>query len=335
MRKEELFNKIKEALAKEFPMATISREIIAQNNARYDGIKVSFGNNFLNHAFNLDKLSEVIKTKQDLKEYTDLIAEEVREEAGIKTVDIDILKNYDSLKTHLCVDVIGIKGNEELLKAVPYERFNSDMAIIPKAVLSNKNLEELDVLPMITVTNDMIKKMNISKEIVLSDAKENADKINPPEIMHVSDYLFGDEHEESAETETHDNSSEPVRFITTQTGICQASMLVNSDALEKVAEQLKGSFYAVPSSIGVIAVPDNKGKNLALRFVAVINETEYMLSDIKVVGELQHYDHHSKKLEPNREFEAKVAKEMEEQKQEKDSVDKPKIDKDKDIETSR
>lgn len=329
----DLYSKLQDRILKDYPSAQIYLVDVVKENESYKGIKVSFDRSYLDPVFNLDKLSKNIKSDKDLERFSYFISKEIKYAVAYSPIDFNVLNNYDKLKSLLCVDIIPIIENKELLKTVPYKPFSDDMAIIVKAVLK-ESPEKANKLPMVTITNEMLDIFNVEKNTLLEDALNNSEKINPPEILSISDFLYVDEYIESPETHLHENAKIPVEIITTQTGICKASPLLNEEILADLANRYDGNYYLIPSTAGCWAIPDNfmNSKELAKNIEDVLKEGIFS-DNVKQIGELYHYTQDSKLLEPNRLFEERNSKLIGEQKKDiKTIIERPKTERDKELE---
>lgn len=329
----DLYTKLKDKILKDYPSANISLVSITKNNKEYKGLKVSFDRSYIDPVFNLDELVVNTYSEKDVEKFANHISNEIKLATAYSPIDANILDSYEKIRNYLCVDVIQQRENKDFLDTVPCKYFGSDMAIIVKAVLT-ESPETSDRLPMITITNEMLDIFNVNKDVLIRDAMENSGKLNPPEILMPSDFLYGEGYIESPETHLQDNAKIPLRILTTQTGICKASVLLNQDIMSDLANRYDGSFYLVPSTIGCLAVPDNyiNSKEFIQNLEKILTEKGQMVN-AQAIGEIYHYSHETKTLETEHSYEEQKNRIVNEPKKDiKISTEKPKTEKDKELE---
>jgi hypothetical protein len=333
MTEKTFYDELCKNISKAYPSAQISVVDIVKHDETYKGVKVSFDRGLISPVFNIDKLNSSVKKFEDVSQIISIILEEIKRNVIFNEIDLNIFDDYEKLKPHLCVDVVDFKNNERFLSTVPYQLFNKDMAIIVKAVLSNE-LDNIERCPMTTITNDMLRHINVSREEICKDAIKNSSDINPPEILKASDFLFKEDYVESPETPLHDNTKIPVKIITTKTGICQSSVLLNLNIMEDLTHKYNSSFYLVPTTIGVWTIPDNylNSKQFTISLAKMLNEDK-LLEDTKLIGEIHYYNKDTKTLEPNSVLEKRNQDIIEREKKDaKKTSEKPKAEKNKELE---
>lgn len=329
MDQMELYKRLQVEILKDYPSANISMVDIEKINGSYKGIQVSFDRDKLSPVFNLDKMTEEIKTEENFNRVSKAISEEIKDAVVFSQVNLSILDDYELLKSHLCVDVIPAKENEYYLSTVPNQPFNRDMAVVVKAVLSDSS--DKDRFPIVAIDNKILKQLGVTNEEICKDAIENSPNINPAEIMYVQDFLYGDDYEEAPWTDSQDNSAIPIRILLTETGIYPSSSLLNSAVLQDLADRLDDNFYLIPTNNGALTIPVRYGKAKEVaKMIQEVLDKDGLVKGMKSIGELQRYDKESHTLEPNAVYEDRMNKVKEEvEKQEKD-IEKPKVEKDKD-----
>lgn len=295
IQRGKLYDNLRDAIKNKYPSANISIVDVPSTNGGYKGLSVSFERGILNPVFNLDKIEKGIQSQSDFNRIVAAICEEIKDNVVYSIIDLDILKDPVKLKDHVCLDIVPMRGNEEFLKSVPYQPFQRDMAIIAKAVITNSFEESR--YPIVIINNKLMEAIDIDKDLLFKEALRNSTQINQPEIMSISDYLFGEEYVEKPNLQTH-NENVPVLIMVTKTGICPSSCMLDHNMLQQAAERLKGNFYLIPTNRGAMAIPEwaPEIREMVKSLEGVLKEGDKM-NGMTQIGELQYYDSASKTLE--------------------------------------
>ena len=286
MKRKELYIKLKEKIGPLFPTVAISTINIKNQKGEYLGIKFESKEEEISLVYNLDALAKMIKTKSDFEGVLKDIIQELKSNSILKKADLSILKDFQKLKSHLCLDVIPIQGNEEYLKDIPYKVLDDQLVTIMKAYLSNP-YKDIGFIPIVTIDKNIMDELNVPFNQLYENALRNSPFINPPQVMEVSDFLFGDNYVENESLKYHDNAKYPVKILTTITGICGTSAMLSSFGKEQMAKNLKGNYYLIPCSKFCVTFPTSFP--MAKEFIKLINEALKETSN-PPIGEIQHYD---------------------------------------------
>ncbi len=170
-------------------------------------------------------------------------------------------QDYETFRSRLIVELTGIKGNEELLKHIPYIRA-ADLAIICKLMLDSNP----EVYVTAKVTNELISELEIDAERLFSEALNNAQRINPVRIMNISDILG------------FNSQIEPeLTVVTTDQQVKGAAALFYPGVMQQIADMKGGDYYVLPSSVHELLVLADDGRvtEAELReIVAEVNRNE-------------------------------------------------------------
>lgn len=193
--------------------------------------------------------------------------------------DTDFFINYENVKKKLVLRLIHKEKNQGLLSRIPYMEFQ-DLAIVCHCVLMTEEIG----MGTILIYKEHLKMWQIEEETLFKDAFENSPRIEPFEILKMSemvrnileksikerieeicgDYFYD---KDLLLNSTLDNiTSEleekqiPMYVITNEKRYYGAACMVYPNMLEKIAEKLQDDFYIIPSSIHeIIVVAKNQG----------------------------------------------------------------------------
>ena len=105
----------------------------------------------------------------------------LRRDAGF---DLSFLQNYEMIKPKLMRQVVGVEGNEEMLKGMPHE-IHGDLATVCWIELEHID----DSTASIAVKNEMLERLGVSKEQLFKDALEMGQKTHPPVMKTMVEIL--------------------------------------------------------------------------------------------------------------------------------------------------
>ena len=167
--------------------------------------------------------------------------------------DIAEFMVYDMLREKLTVQVVPVKGNEEMLRTVPYIQ-KEDLAMVYRFMHCTGRKDVYSAL----VTNELMDSYHISAEELHEQAMANAVEKFPATIRSMRDIIS-----EIAETspdlvgEKREEKKLEMHVATCNHGVNGASCIFYPGFLKQAAEQLGGDFFILPCSIHeVILVAD-------------------------------------------------------------------------------
>ncbi len=213
-------------------------------------------------------------------------------------IDVEMLKDYNQLKSMLSIQVVPTECNMEMLQNIPHKEIE-DLSMVYRFVTSNENAEMQSIL----VTNRMLESYGISAEQLHQDALEMAPIYKPVEIRTMGEVLremMGDDF--PMEMVEADNM---MYIASTPNKTMGAGVIAYPDFMEKAAETVKGDFYLLPSSLHeVLLVPDRGETDSATleQMVRDVNETQVSPED-RLSDNVYHYDSQAKIFEIAKKFE--------------------------------
>ena len=222
-------------------------------------------------------------------------------EAKEKEIPLDIneISDYSEMKEKICYRLINMKANEEMLKNVPYEQINNELALV--------YFLDLGIDATITVTNALADVWGVSSKELYGVAKDNTPLLYPPNLKSMTDTmidLMGNDIEmmkiQFGKTDLDDDGfrdflkqevigEEVPLYVLRGRETYGATALIYDDMIAILHERF-GDAYVIPSSIHeVLIVPVDLAKerniysNEIKTLVEQVNETtvspEERLSD--------------------------------------------------------
>lgn len=153
--------------------------------------------------------------------------------------------DMDLLEEKLTVQIVPVKGNEEMLRTIPHMQ-KEDLAIVYRFMHCTRQKEIFSAL----FTNDLLDSYHISAEELHEKAMANAVEKFPATIRSMRDIVS-----EISKTkpelvgEKREERHLKMYVATCNKGFNGASCIFYPGFLKQAAEQLGGDFYILPSSI--------------------------------------------------------------------------------------
>lgn len=191
--------------------------------------------------------------------------EEVRVE---HTWEMSMLQNFSKTRQKIVYKLIGEEENKELLKTIPHVRY-LDLAIVFYILL---DISESGTA-VILITNDIMKRWNIEKEMLYSIAHQNTKKLLPAEFQTMRSVMAELLGKESVAEEGEDS----MYILTNDLRSFGAACILYDEVLEHIGKQLGENYYVLPSSVHeVIIVPESKSPNRVEleEMIEEINDTQ-------------------------------------------------------------
>lgn len=182
--------------------------------------------------------------------------------------NMDFFMDYEQVKRKLVIRLIHLEKNRELLKQVPYIKFE-DLAIVCHCLLIT---EEIGV-GAILIHKEHLNTWNVNEEELFRDAMKNSPQLEPYHILKMSDMIksilydtvYGKIEEIYGEyacdrelllDSTLENMAKeieekhiPMYVLTNEKRFYGAACLAYPNMLQTIAEKLQDDFYILPSSI--------------------------------------------------------------------------------------
>lgn len=216
-----------------------------------------------------------------------------------KNVDLDFFRSFEKVRDRVCYRLIGRKGNEELLRDVPYIEF-LDLAICFYYAYQGEQLGEGSIL----IHNSHMEMWGSSTAELMRLAQENTPRLFPWICGSLRDIISGMQEpvgcgrEEDVSLEDSFWDEIPMKVLTNEKRTQGAVCMLYPEVLARLAEKEKRSFYIFPSSVHEVILMADRGKGEAESFKQMIVE----INDAQVAPEevlsdsLYYYDFAEKKV---------------------------------------
>lgn len=243
---------------------------------------------------------------------TSIVSRYHRESSQMPQVDATSLRDYESVKDKLYIEVISQERNEELLEEAAYTPF-SDLAIIYRILCVKDEMGRASTL----ITDEHLKTFGVTLEQLHEDAVSNSADILPVEFHDFYDAvqeattkreLDEDEMEILLEAIKLGRKESPMFIATVSQGICGASVIAYPRFFEMATELCGGSFYVLPSSRHEVLLRPDKGNIDIACLEETIQEsnTHTVLPEDFLSDNLYHYDCYDKQFEIVEDYLARV-----------------------------
>lgn len=284
--KDKVVASIKDYLSKEYENAEVSiTEATKNNDSIYDVLMVKReGDNIVPRLplepcykrymdQGIDDISASLSSIAKSYEY--LLKAKTAADKGFDTdlISPQEIFNFESAKDKITCRLINAKMNEKYLADKPHT-FVEDLAVIYSIHLKSD--------ASIPITNDLMEShWGITVKDLHDIALSNMERVNPPKIMNIEEILSS----LSGFPPLLPPPSVPIPMyiLTNETKIYGASVILNSDMLEKAAETLgTDDFYILPSSVHeVIVIPADMGEDEEfMDMVWEINRSEVLPEEV-------------------------------------------------------
>lgn len=231
-----------------------------------------------------------------------------REEVPEKNIDMDFFRYFDRVKDRICYRLVRREGNEELLEECPHVEF-LDLAICFFYAYDGIRIGEGSIL----IKNAHALRWGVKTGDLMRCAETNTARLFRWESFSMEELLREreglepdretDQRADPGKSDQWDESgkaagSMSMRVLTNEKRIHGAVSMIYRGVLERQAEELKKSFYILPSSVHEVILLADMGRETAdclKRMIREVNAAhvapEEVLSD-----NLYYYDFKKKKV---------------------------------------
>lgn len=207
-------------------------------------------------------------------------------------VDLEFFRSFEKVRDRICYRLIGRKGNEELLRDVPYIEF-LDLAICFYYAYQGEQLGEGSIM----IHDSHVKMWGTCIAELLGLAQKNTPRVFPWMCCSLKEILNGGPEGELGE-ERKGNQEDgfgdeiPMKVLTNRKRTHGAACMLYPGVLEELAVKEGRSFYILPSSVHeVILLADTgEGEAESLRQMIIeINDTQVAPEEV-LSDSLYYYD---------------------------------------------
>ena len=228
-----------------------------KENAAYiagEGGKITINHVIKNNGreMDLDSFYEMYIQGENIKKIIRQIETIYRENRDNITFDVNILKNFDTIKDKIVYKIVNYKSNEKLLEQVPHKRI-LDLAVVFYCLLDNCGGKSATAL----IYNNNLKNWNVTIDDVYKAALKNTPDLLHSRISSMS-ALFDKcgVSVDGKEVDLKDYVPSDMYVLTNETKINGAACILYDNVLYDFAQKLGKDLYILPSSIHeVILLP--------------------------------------------------------------------------------
>ena len=159
---------------------------------------------------------------------------------SIPRIDLELTDNYEKAKSRIITQLVAVRGNEEMLKTIPYRKIE-DLAVVYRLFLNGESGIETCL-----INSSMLEDYGVTPEKLHQDAMENVSAVGQVTIKDLRELLrelTGDE------ADLPEPQGSRLFCLGTELKYFGASAILYPGVLARCAEKLGGSFYLLPSSV--------------------------------------------------------------------------------------
>lgn len=251
--------------------------VIKNNGREMDGLVIMEKDRDIAPTIYLDSFYEMYIQGENIEKIIRQIEIIYRENRDNITFDVNILKNFDTIKDKIVYKIVNHKSNEKLLEQVPHKRI-LDLAVVFYCLLDNCGGKSATAL----IYNNNLKKWNVTVDDVYKAALKNTPDLLHSRISSMS-ALFDKcgVSVDGKEVDLKDYVPSDMYVLTNETKINGAACILYDNVLYDFAQKLGKDLYILPSSIHeVILLPKLPifEKNELINMVREVN-TEGVAAD--------------------------------------------------------
>ncbi len=269
---EQFITAIQDAVAELLPETCIQTQKIIKNNAVHlMGLSFREEGESVAPVIYLEEYYELFQNGMSLQSLARQIVRSYKEQEVPRFWGKDLLTDFESIKDRIVFKLINTKRNRELLKKIPSLPVY-DLSLVFVVLLPEKGDHRCSAL----IRNSCLEIWKIPFTVLYEYAKKNTPRLCPPRFYSMEDILGNCSQGQSAE-------DLPIYVLTNQEGANGAAVILYEGILKKVYEELKESFYLIPSSIHeFLVLPESfaEGEDYLRHMVFSINRTELQKEEV-------------------------------------------------------
>ncbi len=272
------------------------QEITKNNHVVLEGLVILEEERNVSPTIYLDPFLDAYEAGIPLGAIVEKILQIYREDVPKNSIDMEFFREFSRVKDRICYRLINREKNEELLKKIPHIEF-LDLAICFYYAYKSPELGD----GVILIHNTHMEMWKTSTVQMLSLAQENTPRIFPWECSTMGEVIEemlegweqgSCEEEERAEFQKACGRETPMKILSNKIHIHGAAGILYPGLLKRLAQELGGNFYILPSSIHeVILLPDSGGEDTEglQKMIVDINRTQVEPEEV-LSDHLYYYD---------------------------------------------
>lgn len=186
---------------------------------------------------------------------------------AIPAVQEDFEYSLEAMKPYILFRLVNLKRNTKLLDKIPHIEF-LDLAITFYCLVRNED----NCIGTIRISNDHLKKWNITLENLYQLAFDNTKRLFPPVLKTMEEAGLPSQ-----------NETFPMYVLTNEMGIDGASCILYKDIIRKFALKVESDIYILPSSIHeilLIPVKEAPAKEYLRSMIKEINSSSLPVDEV-------------------------------------------------------
>lgn len=255
-------------------------EVRKNNNVLLHGMTILRRGQSVSPTIYLDSFYEMLCDGMELEYIVKRVLEVYVRGLPKSHVDMEFFKDFAKVKDRIVYRLVNLEKNRELLEGIPHVEF-LDLAICFYYSYEHPELGD----GMILIHNTHMEMWQTNHRELMRLAETNTPKLLPGQLSSMDNALEG-VLETGALEDLRELQKETNKYLYVLSNAkrCQgAAVILYPGMLAKAAQQLRGSFYILPSSIHeVILLPDDghsSGSELH-EMIAEINQTQLRAEDV-------------------------------------------------------
>lgn len=288
MEINEFAQKVRRAVEKELGenYRTELKEVQKNNGVLLHGLLILPAESNVAPTIYLETFYAAYEDGVTFREVLDRILEIFREETPRENIDMNFFKTFEKVRDRICYRLIGRRGNEELLRRIPYVEF-LDLAVCFYYAYSDRMLGEGTIL----IHNSHMECWNVRIKELMNLAQENTPRIFPGRItpmQEVLEEMMGIHEEFSA----GQDRNIPLTVLTNARRLHGAACILYPGMLERIGKRMKNSFYIIPSSIHEVLILEKTGLEMPEEMKKMIHEVngQHVAAEEVLSNNLYYYD---------------------------------------------
>ena len=286
---EQFADEVKSAMRSRYPENSVELKRVTKNNGViYTGITVSGEDEKVYPTMYLEPFYEETVNGALTDDLIDRMCGVYESRRLGKTLSLDHLWEYTTVKDRLRCKLINLEANGPMLENIPYRRF-MDLAIVPYCIVTESDIgRQLPGEASFVITYKNLEMWNVEADTVIEDSIRNTLSEEKPSITGMYEMLkqLNPALSQAAEDEM---KRCPMYVMTTQ-GCNGAVSMIYEDKLREFCERIGSDVYVIPSSINeIILVPCEEDTSTMMLndMVKEVNATQ--LEPVEVLSDHVYY----------------------------------------------
>lgn len=261
---------VREALGQEY--AVELKEVRKNNGVVLQGLMIRKKEEHVMPTIYLNSFWEAYEGGVAFAEIIKKIVSIFREDGVGRKIDVAFFTEFDKVKDRVCFRLVNREKNAELLEKAPYIPM-LDLAICFYYAFDSGGVEN----GMIPIYRSHLDNWGVSERDLMECAMENTPRLFPSEIIPMENVL-GDLLQEIPEEMRQDIMQKvSMKILTNSRKTYGACSILYPGVLERMAEQLNGDFYLIPSSVHeflLLPKEQDRGEDELREMILEVNRTE-------------------------------------------------------------